>query len=188
MIERNFHILQLDEVGYLFQENPLVSYRRDRNVRDLLVHSKLKPDSEHGRTVQCDRKRCLTCPHVFSEVHQVEGPAGQFLPKGTFNCITKDIIYCIECVKCGHLYIGETERRLGDRIREHLRDIKNKHTNKQVAVHFNSDGHSVKDLKVQVLYQNMKDNFSRKAKESFFIRKLGTLFPGGMNMDAGIVT
>ena len=55
-------------------------------------------------------------------------------------------------------------------------------------VHFNSDGHSIEDLKVQVLYQNIKDNFSRKAKESFFIRKLGTLFPGGMNMDAGIVT
>ena len=29
-------------------------------------------------------------------------------------------------------------------------------------MHFNSEGHSLNDLKVQVLYQNFRDNFSRK--------------------------
>ena len=48
-------------------------------------------------------------------------------------------------------------------------------TKKQGSVHFNSQGHSLNDLKVQVLYQNFRD-FSRKAKESFLIQKLGTVF------------
>ena len=53
IIERIFfYILQLDdEVGYLFQENPLVSYHRDRNVKDMLVHSKIGIKSQVGKTV-----------------------------------------------------------------------------------------------------------------------------------------
>ena len=121
-------------------------------------------------------------------MHQVRGPIGIYSLKGKFSCISKDIIYCIECLKCGGLYIGETKRRLGDRIREYLRDIKSKQPQKQVSVHFNSQRHSLNDLKVQVLYENFRDNFSRKAKESFLIQKLGTVFPEGMNIDVGIVT
>ena len=79
----------------------------------------------------CGRKRGLTCPFVFNEVHTVEGPRGKFTPSGSFSCITKDVIYCIEC---GEIYIGETERRLGDRIREHLRDVKNKNRHREVAI------------------------------------------------------
>ena len=189
IIERNFHILQLDdEVGYLFQEKPLVSYRRDRNVKDMLVHANIGVNSKVGKTRKCVRTRCFTCPHVFDDVHQVRGPKGVYSPKDNISCISKDIIYCIECLKCGSLYIGETERRLGDRIREHLRDIKTKQPQKQVSVHFNSQGHSLNDLKVQVLYQNFRDKFSRKAKESFLIQKLGTVFPDGMNIDGGIET
>ena len=123
IIERNFHILQLDdEVGYLFQEKPLVSYRRDRNVKDMLVHSKIGVNSKVGKTLKCGLTRCFTCPHVFDDVHQVRGPRGVYSPKDNFSCISKDVIYYIECLKCGSLYIGET----GDRIREHLRDIKTK--------------------------------------------------------------
>ena len=32
-------------------------------------------------------------------------------------------MYCITCTLCKKLYIGETGRRLGDRFREHLRDV-----------------------------------------------------------------
>ena len=83
---------------------------------------------------------------------------------GRFSCVTKDVIYCIECGKCGDIYIGETERRLGDRIREHLRDIKTKNRNKEVAIHFNSPGHSLENFKVQILYENLKDNLARKMR------------------------
>ena len=40
-------------------------------------------------------------------------------------------------IKCTHLYIGETGGRLGDRFREHLRDVErnNKDASKAVAQH-----------------------------------------------------
>ena len=34
------------------------------------------------------------------------------------------VIYAILCTKCSSIYIGETGRRLGDRIREHLHSVR----------------------------------------------------------------
>ena len=189
IVEKNFQVLKLDEeVGYLFKEKPLVSYRRDRNIKDMLVRSNFScTDNNVGLTVSCGRKRCVTCAFVFNEVHTVQGPKGHFCPLGTFSCITKDVVYCIECTNCGDIYIGETERRLGDRIREHVRDIKNNNRNKEVAIHFNSAGHSLDNFKVQILHQNFKENVARKIKESYFIMKFGCVYPLGMNRDSGIV-
>ena len=91
--------------------------------------------------------------------NQVRGSRGLYSPKGNY-IIRKDKIYCIECLKCGSFYIV---------IRGNLRDIKSKQPQKQVSVDFNSQGHSLNDLKLQVSYQNFGDHFSRKAKESFMI-------------------
>ena len=78
-------MLNLDEeVGYLFQQKPLISYRRDRNIRDMLVHSRFSSKDVSGITLSCGRKRSLTCPFVFNEVHTVEGPRGKFTPSGSF--------------------------------------------------------------------------------------------------------
>ena len=188
IVEKNFHMLNLDEeVGYLFQQKPLISYRRDRNIRDMLVHSRFSSKDVSGITLPCGRKHCLTCPFVFNEVHTVEGPRGKFTPSGSFSCITKDVIYCIECIRYGEIYIGETERRLGDRIREHLRDAKNKNRHREVAIHFNSLGHSLDHFRVQVLFENINGNLARKIKESYFIMKFGCVYPLGMNRDNGIV-
>ena len=43
-----------------------------------------------------------------------------------FDCTTSNIIYCITCTLCNKLYIGESGRKLGDRFREHLLDVKTK--------------------------------------------------------------
>ena len=42
------------------------------------------------------------------------------------DCTTSNIIYCITCTLCNKLYIGESGRKLGDRFREYLLDVKNK--------------------------------------------------------------
>ena len=69
IVEKNFHMLNLDEeVGYLLQQKPLISYRMDRNIRDMLVHSRFSSKNVSGITLPCGRKRCLTCPFVFNEV------------------------------------------------------------------------------------------------------------------------
>ena len=42
IIVKNFHMIQADvDLKELFPQPPLVAYRRDTNLRDLLVHSRL---------------------------------------------------------------------------------------------------------------------------------------------------
>ena len=61
-----------------------------------------------------------------------------------------NVIYCITCTLCKKLYIGETGRRLGDRFREHLRDVEkdDKNTSKPVARHFNLPNHSKQHMAI----------------------------------------
>ena len=62
-------MLNLDEeVGYLSQEKPRISYRSYRNIRDMLVNSKFSSKDVSRITLPCGRKR-LTCAFVFNEVH-----------------------------------------------------------------------------------------------------------------------
>ena len=103
IVEKNFHMLNLDEeVGYLFQEKPLILYRMD---------TKFSSKDAYGMTLPSGRKRCLTCPFVFNEVHTVEGSRGKFTSSGSFSCISKDVIYCIECTRCGEYRENRKEVR-----------------------------------------------------------------------------
>ena len=56
----NFEMLLSDPATRtIFPELPLVSYRRDRNLRDYLVHSAERSNSDAG-TFACRHPRCLT--------------------------------------------------------------------------------------------------------------------------------
>ena len=79
-----------------------------------------------------------------------------------FTCTSANVIYCITCTYCKKIYIGETGRRLGDRFREHLRDVErnDNDASKPVARHFNLPHHS---------------------KHSKYIFQIGTLNPIGIN-------
>ena len=57
----NFEMLLSDPATHtIFPELPLVSYRRDRNRRDNLVHSAERSDADAG-TFACSHPHCLTC-------------------------------------------------------------------------------------------------------------------------------
>ena len=96
---------------------------------------------------------------------------------------TAATIYCITCTLCNKLYIGETGRRLGDRFREHLRDVEknDKDASKPVARHFNLPNHSKKHMAICGLSLHLGTTESRKNLEQKFIFQIGTLNPHGIN-------
>ena len=89
----------------------------------------------------------------------------------------------ITCTLCKKLYIGETGRRLGDRFREHLRDVEkdDKDASKPVARHFNLPNHSKQHMAVCGLSLHQGGTESRKTLEQRFIFQIGTLNPHGIN-------
>ena len=84
---------------------------------------------------------------------------------------------------CKKLYVGETGRRLGDRFREHLRDVElnDKDASKHVVRHFNLPNHSKQHMAVYGLSLHLGSSESRKTLEQKFIFQIGTLNPQGIN-------
>ena len=109
---RNSKILSSDpETRAVFPQPPLVAYRRDSNLRDILVHTSdsSQPSSQAG-TSPCLHARSRTCQHISSATN-VRGPQYPFVIKKAFSCQTSDLVYCISCRRCPAVYIGETGRQ-----------------------------------------------------------------------------
>ena len=165
----------------IFSQPPLISFKRDKNIGNFLVRSAFKTSEQPG-TFKCARARCKTCPFIYN-VEKLSGPKRSIKITDHFTCTSANVIYCITCTLCKKLYIGETGRRLGDRFREHLRDVEkdDKDASKPVARHFNLPNHSKQHMAVCGLSLHQGSTESRKTLEQRFIFQIGTLNPHGIN-------
>ena len=107
--------------------------------------------------------------------------------KSHITCETSNVIYMIQCTKCNLQYIGETKRRLKERLNEHRRPIINTSSYNPTAVsrHFITGNHTVNHMlliPLEKLYTN-RDSV-RKAREAFLIHRGNTLEPEEMKCNA----
>ena len=182
----NFEMLLSDPATRtIFPELPLVSYRRDRNLRDYLVYSAERSDADAG-TFACRHPRCLTCRHTTSQTI-LQSPKRLYTIRDRFTCQSENVVYSIICRRCGCLYIGETGRRLRERFSEHLRSVRNNSPGFPVAEHFNSASHSLDDIMICGLKRCSGDNSRRKNQEMRLIFELGTLKPNGLNINFSFI-
>ena len=122
-------------------------------------------------------KECSICQLITCEASK----AIEIRTDHRKNCETSDVIYGLDCAECHQiLYVGETERSAGERIKEHIADIKHKR-DKAVATHFNSENHSIWDLKVIILERCRHSRYYRKTRETYWIERLNTIAPHGAN-------
>ena len=139
---------------------------------------------------KCTKADCTYCPYL--EIHgRVISHQTQRIyhaPKGV-TCRSNNLIYLITCKKCLAQYVGETYRRLHNRMYEHLRDIR-LHRDTPVALHFNRPGHSTLDIKFEVasfvhlpVPPNSEDgNKIRKSVEKLWIHRMRTNRSPGLNI------
>ena len=188
IIMKNFHIVQADtDLRELFPAPPLVAYRRDTNLRDLLVHSRLLSSPVNNNTPgthPCGKPRCKVCRHV-SPITSIRGPKGAFTVRRHFTCQSTDVVYAVICSLCSDttlmLYVGETFRTLATRGEEHLRAARLGY-NTQVGNHFQQPGHCADHFSICCIWQNADGTARRKFTEMSLAHKLGTFTPSGMNI------
>ena len=115
--------------------------------------------------------------------NKISGPKRSIKITDHFTCTSANVIYCITCTYCKKIYIGQTGRRLGDRFREHLRDVErnDKDASKPVARHFNLPNHSKQHMAICGLSLQLGSSESRKSLEKKFIFQIGNLNPIGIN-------
>ena len=102
----NFNILSSNpEARRIFPEPPLVSYRRERNVGDILVHSaNASPFPHDAGSFPYQRPRCKTCRHMTSQTF-LQGPKSAHNICDHFACQSESIVYCISCGSIGRVFL-----------------------------------------------------------------------------------
>ncbi|KAJ8050971.1 hypothetical protein HOLleu_04364 [Holothuria leucospilota] len=128
-IYKKVETLRLDpSTRHLFPEPPITVFRVEKNISKHLVrasHPQQPTDSTPG-TFPCGRSRCNTCPVVGKNtlIHILGSNGNRFSANQHFTCTPTNLVYILVCGRCNCLYVGETKRRLADRVTEHLRSIK----------------------------------------------------------------
>ncbi len=111
------------ETFSIFSNNPLVSFRHSKNIRETLVHSNLHQESSPlSGTFPCGVAQCKACKFIDSST-VISAPKSAYNIQHNFTCTSTHLIYCISCSRCGMLYIGETGRQLRTRFGEHRRAV-----------------------------------------------------------------
>ena len=172
--------------------NLLVANRRPKNLRDILTSSTFI--EKHKKTI--DKKcwnpaKCRYCPRIS---HQ--GTISSNINRRTYktktnvNCQTHNLVYCLECKKCGIQYVGETGKRILDRFQGHFFNISSSkpQTNNLIHDHYNDKNHSGLDnVIIHVLeFINVPSNLPRTKQirlivEQKWIHILKTVFHNGLN-------
>ena len=166
---------------------PLVSFRRPRNLRNLLVRAQVPtpaPPTLNGNA-PCNSRRCKCCKEIETcNTFKSKNTGRKYDIKATLTCKSKNLVYLISCKRCGLQYIGETENALHIRMNGHRSDIRTKKLDKPVAAHFCQSDHSAEDLEVRGIEKIHENNTDRrKRRESYWMFTLKTLAPQGMNLD-----
>ena len=93
VISKNFHILRNDpETSSIFSNNPLVSFRHSKNIRETLVHSTLLQElSPSCGTFSCGLGQCKTCKFIDSST-TVSAPKFVYHIKHHFTCTSSHLI------------------------------------------------------------------------------------------------
>ena len=105
------------------------------------------------------------------------------------NCKSVNVIYLLECNLHHIQYIGKSETPFNIRLNNHRKDVKNPNSI-PACKHFNEQGHIYeRDAKFILIEQLRKDlnkewqSATLKRRKNFWINKLKTLYPNGLNQE-----
>ena len=183
LLKSKRHLLHRSErLRQVFPRDPMVAYKRGKNLRDMLVHSKTRGAVSSGteRRIEACGKGCVICRRMYGDEERVVGMRSECVTTydRTVGCRSVNVIYGIWCDVCKCVcYVGETGGRLYTRIQNHLSSIRadNPAVPLPVRSHFRSAGHGVDDVRVVGLERVWRQSVEyRRVRERRWMSLLGT--------------
>ena len=159
----------------------MVTLRRPRSIRDLLIKSDILRNEAHKGCQPCG-KRCYLC-RMMQNTQTVTSTVNNYTINisSSINCETLSVVYVIECKKCRKQYVGQTGNNLRERFRGHLQDINTNNQQNPVSKHFTTEGHSKADVIVTGILTTPRNINIRLRSEEAVIYKLSSLEPFGLS-------
>ena len=175
-----------------FSSVPIVGFRNGKSLKNYLVRAKVpkrKEESGVACSFKCNKKRCQVCPYMkqtdcFSDVS-----GGKMLSKnvGDLNCDSCNVVYLLQCKTCSKQYVGSATTKFRARFNNY-KSSWTKHINGQKVPqgssfhsHFSADGHNGKSDWEVTLIDQADNEISVRRREDFWIEKLNTSIPNGLN-------
>ncbi|XP_077111244.1 uncharacterized protein LOC143767108 [Ranitomeya variabilis] len=180
-----------------FKEPALMCNKRPPNIKDQLVRADVgtKRPINTQRLLSTQRNgtfpclNCASCSNVIKSSTITHPRSGKTYPiHGFHTCDSNFVVYLIKC-PCGLLYIGETTQHIKDRISSHKSTIRCGKNWLPLPDHFTKFKHTVAQLKFQVIEKVPRPRRGGdhvrllRARETFWIYKLDTLAPKGLNRE-----
>ena len=147
------------------------------NIGSLFINNFKYKENIKYHFKKCDKINCKICK--FSQPFHYFNCNNLTIPfRSNSNCESIGFIYIIYCLKCKHFYIGESGRKVKDRLDEHLKNIINfkKDLNNslinldkcsETAIHFNLSGHDIKkDFRFCIFENNVNNKEIRRSIET----------------------
>ena len=170
-------------------------FRRCKNLRDILVRAKITPlPATNSKTAtfanECKRTHCIYCRMLIrtGSIHCPQTDQS-FITRRQVSCRCTNLIYALECRQCGKVYVGQTKRRLMDRIMEHLRNIRQRCQTHIVSRHYTRPDHDgIQNMVIHILEFIPAHPDSRAAadlrnrSERKWIFRLHSQVPNGLNI------
>lgn len=167
----------IQNLGLLQNHQVLSAYRRNSNLKDLLVRAKLPSIQQKRKIRNLISNNFIKLKFVHNHNNKTIFKIQQQFSPQSSNCI-----YIIFCVRCGIQYIGETGQSISARMTQHRYNIRHKkHTDTLIVKHFIS--HGWMNLRVSGIQSNSSwSTHERKKMERRWIYLLSTKEPMGLNM------
>ena len=195
IINDNWGMLKYSELCQkALPDTPLYATRRSKNIKDLLVRSRLKPLETGKNTIKfvpdsCHRPFCRLCKSlkqdnstctVTNKIHNI--------PRN-IDCHTKNVVYVLTCSICKKQYVGETKRNFFLRYKEHVAGIKHNRNypiTQHCKEHPNLNLDTILSPRIlEVISRNpdlRETDDHRKKRELHWIYKFRSLTPKGLNV------
>ena len=140
------------------------------------------PTIENPGCVPCGK--CVVCrDHLLQTLTFTSSTTGEvFTIREHLSCESTNIVYLLQCDTCkASQYIGQTKNTLRTRFYLHRTHIKH-NTGTHVTRHFNLPNHTLQNMRCVALERvHHLSERARLAREDFWMKKMKTLFPFGLN-------
>jgi hypothetical protein len=199
LIDESWSILGINEpISRKFTEKPLICYRRNPNLREILGQNRIsdnrvvkrKPETTGGCSPCRARPDTKCCNHVVrTKTFTDRLKKKHYSIRQKLGCKSKDALYLAWCDRCNDKqYVGKVEsQKAHRRINKHRNDSK-KEGSIGIDLHFREPNHSFDDFRIIIIEEITSKNMTREQirhtllkREDFWISKLNTLEPHGFN-------
>ena len=175
------------EHGKVFENIPIVGFRRAKSLKDVLVRAEVAPiEKKKSSCRSCGGTRCEICKHaVTTETFRSFSTKREHCIKpNNLNCRSNNVVYLFSCEACSKQYTGSTESfrsRFNNYKSAHRNYIK-RNTVKQASfhAHFENDKHGMSDWEITLIDQTESVSDLRR-RESFWQYELDTFQPNELN-------